>query len=181
MDESSGIPRSALDFQGYGELKARASARDSKATREVAQQFEAMFIQMMLKSMRSAVPKNEMTQSKTMETFEGMYDREIAVALSRKGGLGLADMMEKHLNSMERSSKNILEERFALQKAFELEKKQKSLDLVKDVSGKTYPLKTKVENLPVYELRNKSFPIGNLGSTKLITTPETEYKKDENK
>ncbi len=177
MEETSGIPRSALDFQGYGELKARAGARDSKATKEVAQQFEAMFIQMMLKSMRSAVPKNEMMQSKTMETFEGMYDREIAVALSRKGGLGLADMMEKHLNSLERSSKDILDDRFALQKAFELEKKQKSLDLVKDISENGYPVGPKSQKLPVYELRDKSFPIGNLGSKEILTRKENENKK----
>ena len=97
MDESSGVPRSSLDFQGLGELRARAQGREEAATRQTAQQFEAMFIQMMLKSMRDAVPKSELMKSKAMDTFEAMYDREIAVALAKKGGLGLADMMMKHL------------------------------------------------------------------------------------
>ena len=44
MENTTGIPKSALDFKGYGELKARAGAKDAKATKEVAQQFEAMFI-----------------------------------------------------------------------------------------------------------------------------------------
>ena len=136
---------------------------------------------MMLKSMRAAVPKNEMMQSKTMETFEGMYDREIAVALSRKGGLGLADMMEKHLNSLERSSKNVLDERFTLQKAFELEKKQKSLDLVRDISKKGYPIGPKTQKFQTYELGNKSFPLGNLGSKEPLNRKENGYENSEEK
>ena len=85
MEFSSNIPKSALDFKGFGELKAKAANNQKLASKEVAQQFEAMFIQMMLKSMRAAVPKDEINRSKTMETFEQMYDREIAVAMSRKG------------------------------------------------------------------------------------------------
>ena len=85
MEYLNNLPRSALDFKGYGELKAQATRNEKMATKEVAKQFEAMFVQMMLKSMRSAVPRNEENRSKTMETFEQMYDREIAVAMSRRG------------------------------------------------------------------------------------------------
>ena len=109
MEVSNNIPRSALDFKGYGELKAKASRNEKVAAKEVAKQFEAMFVQMMLRSMRAAVPKNEQTQSKTMETFEQMYDREIAVAMSRRGGLGLAEMIESHLEKINASSKTVLE------------------------------------------------------------------------
>ena len=105
MEFFNNIPRSALDFKGYGELKAQATRNEKMATKEVARQFEAMFVQMMLKSMRAAVPRNEENRSKTMETFEQMYDREIAVAMSRRGGLGLAEMIETHLDKINVSSK----------------------------------------------------------------------------
>ena len=141
MEFSKNIPRSALDFKGYGELKAQASQNKQLATKEVAQQFEAMFVQMMLKSMRAAVPKNESTSSKTMETFEQMYDREIAVAMSRRGGLGLAQMLEKHLTKINSSSKQILENRFQINKPFELEKTKKSINLKDDKNLNAYPLK----------------------------------------
>ena len=122
MEYLDNIPRSALDFKGYGELKAQATRNEKMATKEVAKQFEAMFVQMMLKSMREAVPRNEENRSKTMETFEQMYDREIAVAMSRRGGLGLAEMIETHLDKINVSSKDILERRFKLNHSYPLEK-----------------------------------------------------------
>ena len=79
--------------------------------------------------MRSAVPRNEENRSKTMETFEQMYDREIAVAMSRRGGLGLAEMIETHLDKINVSSKDILERRFKLNHSYPLEKENKLLDL----------------------------------------------------
>ncbi len=160
MDEISGVPRSSLDFQGLGELRARAQGREEAATRQTAQQFEAMFIQMMLKSMRDAVPKSDLLKSKTMDTFEAMYDREIAVALSKKGGLGLADMMMKHLSQPKISAKDYLQDRQLMQKTMQLEKEQKSFDLVRDSSQKAIPLKiNQAKPLPVDELRDRSFSI----------------------
>ena len=85
--------RSYLDFQGLGELKGRA-ARDGKAAlRETAQQFEAMFLQMMMKSMRDSIEKSELTQSEHAEMFEGMFDREVSLAMARRNSLGVADML----------------------------------------------------------------------------------------
>ena len=129
MEYLNNIPRSALDFKGYGELKAQATRNEKMATKEVAKQFEAMFVQMMLKSMRAAVTRNEENRSKTMETFEQMYDREIAVAMSRRGGLGLAEMIETHLDKINVSSKDILERRFKLNHSYPLEKENRLLEL----------------------------------------------------
>ncbi|OUU00102.1 MAG: hypothetical protein CBC01_00240 [Betaproteobacteria bacterium TMED41] len=160
MDEVSGLPRSSLDFQGLGELRARAQSREEAATRQTAQQFEAMFIQMMLKSMRDAVPKSELLKSKAMDTFEAMYDREIAVALSKKGGLGLADMMMKHLSQPKTATKDYLQDRQSMQKTMQLEKVKKSFDLIRDTSNKAIPLKTNQQKaLPVHELRDRTFSI----------------------
>ena len=50
----SSSAKSYMDFSGLGELRGKAQQGDDRALRETAQQFEALFIQMMLKSMREA-------------------------------------------------------------------------------------------------------------------------------
>lgn len=85
--------RSYLDFQGLGELKGRAARDGKSALRETAQQFEAMFLQMMMKSMRDSIEKSELTHSEHAEMFEGMFDREVSLAMARRNSLGVADML----------------------------------------------------------------------------------------
>ena len=166
MEYLNNIPRSALDFKGYGELKAQATRNEKMATKEVAKQFEAMFVQMMLKSMRAAVPRNEENRSKTMETFEQMYDREIAVAMSRRGGLGLAEMIETHLDKINVSSKDILEGRFKLNNSFPLERDKKSLELKTSETQTSIPLNgPKIENRlnfnPLTNINNRNEKLEN--------------------
>ena len=166
MEYLNNIPRSALDFKGYGELKAQATRNEKMATKEVAKQFEAMFVQMMLKSMRAAVPRNEENRSKTMETFEQMYDREIAVAMSRRGGLGLAEMIETHLDKINVSSKDILERRFKLNHSYPLEKENKSFDLRTGETQTSIPLNAhgKEKRLNFKSLTNINYHNGQIRS-----------------
>jgi len=89
-------PTSTFDFAGLGELRANA-ANDPKndgAIKKASQQFEALFLQMMLKSMRDAMPKGGLFESKATETFEQMYDQQIVMAMSERGATGLAEMIE---------------------------------------------------------------------------------------
>ena len=94
---SSPTPSSYLDFDGLGQLKGQARTDAKGAIRETAQQFEALFLQMMMKSMRESIVKSEMSDSNTMETFEGMFDKEVSVQLAKKNSMGLADMLVKNL------------------------------------------------------------------------------------
>jgi flagellar protein FlgJ len=91
--------RSYLDFAGLGELRGKAQQNDDHALRETAQQFEALFIQMMLKSMREAnnVMKSDLVESQAAETFEGMYDKEMSVQMAKRNTMGLADMLVRQL------------------------------------------------------------------------------------
>jgi Rod binding domain-containing protein len=96
--------RSYLDFRGLGELKGQA-ARDGKAAlRETAQQFEALFLQMMMKSMRDSIEKSDLVDSTHTQTYEALFDREVSLAMARRNAVGLADMLvrvqERQLNSM---------------------------------------------------------------------------------
>ena len=91
------MPRSYTDFSGLGELRGKAQKDQNSALKESAQQFEGLFIQMMLKSMREANEpmKDEENKSHALETFEGMFDKEVSLQMSKRGALGVADFMER--------------------------------------------------------------------------------------
>jgi flagellar protein FlgJ len=86
------------DIQGLSRLRAQARDNDEAALREVAGQFEALFIQMMLKSMRDANLGEGLLDSEHSRTYQSMYDRQIALDLSKRQGLGLAEMMVRQLS-----------------------------------------------------------------------------------
>jgi flagellar protein FlgJ len=94
---STGVTGSYLDFGGLGALKGQARTDAKSATRETAQQFEAMFLQMMMKTMRDATPKADLVESSAKDTFEGMFDKEVSVSMAKRNALGLADMLVKHM------------------------------------------------------------------------------------
>jgi Rod binding domain-containing protein len=98
-------PSSYHDFSGLIGLKGRArqvgpGAQDDTALRAAAQQFEAMFLQEMMRSMRQATIKSDLLESNALDTFEGMFDKEVAMQMAKRGGMGMADMlvqqMKKH-------------------------------------------------------------------------------------
>jgi peptidoglycan hydrolase FlgJ len=88
------------DISGLGKLKRAAGADDPKAIRTVAEQFEAMFTRMMLKSMRDAVGPDPMFGSNQEQMYQGMADDQLSVQLAKGKGLGLADMLVKQLQKM---------------------------------------------------------------------------------
>ena len=89
--------KSYMDFSGLGELRGKAQQNQDKALKESAQQFEGLFIQMMMKSMReaNAPMKDEDNQSQAMETFEGMFDKEVSLQMSKRGAMGVGAFMER--------------------------------------------------------------------------------------
>ena len=86
------------DIQGLSRLRGQARTNSDQALREVAGQFEALFIQMMLKSMRDANLAEGMLDSQHSRTYQSMYDKQIAIELSKQQRLGLADMMVRQLS-----------------------------------------------------------------------------------
>ncbi|MBB5500695.1 flagellar assembly peptidoglycan hydrolase FlgJ [Paraburkholderia sp. MM5384-R2] len=88
--------RFALDVQGFGALSAQAKASPQAGMKMAAQQFDAVFTQMMLKSMRDATPQDGPFDSHDTATFTSMMDQQMAQQLSKKG-IGVADAMLKQL------------------------------------------------------------------------------------
>ena len=85
---------------GYlGSLRAEAASAPNKAINEVASQFEALFVQQMMKSMRDAVPKSDLMNSDHLDTYQAMADQQMAVNLSQQGGIGLARMLVEQMQT----------------------------------------------------------------------------------
>jgi flagellar protein FlgJ len=93
--------RNVNDLGGLDSLRQAAHKGDEGALREAAQQFESIFIQMMLKSMRKAedvfADEENPFNSKQVKFYREMYDQQLAVDLSSSGSLGLADIIVKQL------------------------------------------------------------------------------------
>ena len=54
IDSDAGLVQSYADFAGLARLRGQAHGNEVDATRATAQQFEAMFIQQIMKTMREA-------------------------------------------------------------------------------------------------------------------------------
>lgn len=86
------------DLSGFNALRQQAQVDSKAALPVVAKQFESIFTQMVLKSMRDASPGDPLFQSQAGDAWQGMFDQQLSVSLSSKGhGLGIADMLIRQL------------------------------------------------------------------------------------
>ncbi|MDN7656435.1 flagellar assembly peptidoglycan hydrolase FlgJ [Burkholderia multivorans] len=88
--------RFALDVQGFDALRAQAKQSPQGGVKAVAGQFDAMFTQMMLKSMRDATPEGGLFDSHTSKMYTSMLDQQLAQQMSSRG-IGVADALMKQL------------------------------------------------------------------------------------
>jgi flagellar protein FlgJ len=86
----------ALDVGSVEALKREARADPQKALRAAASQFEALMMQMMLKSMREAADASGSSDSQDTKMYRSMLDQQLGVALAKRG-IGLADIMVRQL------------------------------------------------------------------------------------
>ena len=87
----------ALDPRGLEKLRTEAGASPEKAIRGASKQFETLFVNMLLKSMRDATPQDGMMDSEQTRMYTGMLDQQLAQAIGSRG-IGLADVMSKQLS-----------------------------------------------------------------------------------
>lgn len=89
------------DFAALSELRAKASQDANNALPEVAQQFEGIFLQSMLKSMRMGehfLDESSPFRGRDSETFQDMLDAQYASNIAQGRGIGLAAMLAKQLS-----------------------------------------------------------------------------------
>ncbi len=88
------------DFQGLAALKNDAKQQAPAALKEAARQFESLFTQMLLKSMREAnksFGEDSMFGSDQADMYQDMFDDQMALQMSKGKGLGLAEMLVRQL------------------------------------------------------------------------------------
>ncbi len=90
---------SALDVSALDRLKRSAVAgapNSPEKTKAAAQQFEAMFIGMVMKSMREATPTEGLLGSEQGKMMTGMLDQQLSQTLAARG-VGLADVLARQM------------------------------------------------------------------------------------
>ena len=93
----------ALDVQGLDRLKHSAARDPQKQLRSAAEQFEALFLHRMIKSMRDATPRSELTDSSQMRFYQSLFDQQMSQHMAGRG-LGLADQLVAQLSGKGASS-----------------------------------------------------------------------------
>ena len=90
------------DFTQFSTLRAGAERNDPEVLREVAGQFEALFIETMLKNMREASLGDPLFgDSSQHEMYESMLDQQLALEMASGKGIGLAEMLVRQLGGEE--------------------------------------------------------------------------------
>ncbi|MFC3121863.1 flagellar assembly peptidoglycan hydrolase FlgJ [Agaribacter flavus] len=96
------MSRSVHDLNGLDSLRAAAQKGDKGALEEAAKQFEAIFVQMLLKSMRKGqealADADSPFNSEQVKFYRDMHDQQLATDLSTKGSLGLADLIVQQMS-----------------------------------------------------------------------------------
>ena len=88
----------AIDSRSLGNLKMSVKDNSPESIKAAAKQFEALFMNMMLKSMRQAGGQNGPFDNEQTRTFTSMLDQQLTHNMSNRG-IGLADMLVKQLTN----------------------------------------------------------------------------------
>jgi peptidoglycan hydrolase FlgJ len=94
------LPSGAAQVQASGARIADPSHVDKKSKLfEQCEEFEAIFVKMMLKEMRSTVDKSDSLISGgwAEDIYSDMLDDEYSKSMAKKAGFGLADQLYKQL------------------------------------------------------------------------------------
>jgi flagellar protein FlgJ len=86
----------ALDAKGLGELRQSARQNSPESIRAAAKQFEALFMNMVMKSMREATPQDGMFDNQQTKMYTSMLDQQLSQTLANRG-VGLADVLVRQL------------------------------------------------------------------------------------
>jgi len=87
----------AADARSLEDLKRAAREDPRQAAKKVATQFEALYMQMVLKSMREATPRSGLLDSQEQDMYRGMLDQQVAQQIASKG-TGLSDVIARQLS-----------------------------------------------------------------------------------
>jgi flagellar rod assembly protein/muramidase FlgJ len=88
------------DLSSLQQLRSQAKKDEAGAIKQAAQQFESVFMGMLMQGMRKAnasIGEDNPLNSNATEFFRDMQDQQLAAELGKTGALGLADLMVQQL------------------------------------------------------------------------------------
>ncbi len=86
------------DVNALSDLKTKAREDQASALRPVAEQFEALFVQQILKESRKVSFDDNWLDGNQGDFYKDWYDKQLALNLSAKGTLGFADTLVEQLS-----------------------------------------------------------------------------------
>jgi flagellar protein FlgJ len=87
--------QSASQNQALERLRADAAPSDRQGMKKAAEDFESLFLNIVLKAMRDTVPKSALIDGgNAEEIYKGMLDEEYAKMMAQQRHTGLADNIE---------------------------------------------------------------------------------------
>lgn len=97
MSDNLSSVGAAFDARSLEAIKRVAREDPQSGLKAAAKQMEGLFVQMMLKSMRQAMPKGGLFDSQQSEMFTSMLDQQVAQSVASQGKMGFAESMLKSL------------------------------------------------------------------------------------
>lgn len=87
----------AIDANNLSDLRVAAKQNSPEALKATAKQFEALFVNMMMKSMRDATPQDGIMDSDQSKMFTSMLDEQMSQKIANRG-IGLADSLVRQMS-----------------------------------------------------------------------------------
>src|SRR5574343_2041544 len=87
----------ALDPRSLEDIKRLSKDNSPQAIKAAAKQFEGLFLQQVMKTMREASPQGGLMDSEQTKTYQSLLDQQMTASIAQGKGVGLADQLAKQL------------------------------------------------------------------------------------
>jgi flagellar protein FlgJ len=94
------------DLNSLDAVRRNADGQSPETLKFVAKQFEALFLQMMLKSARDASMEDGLFDDEQSEFYQDLHDKQLAIEMAQGRGLGIAEMLVQQLRSQQPAGDN---------------------------------------------------------------------------
>ncbi len=142
------------DMQALNKLKYASDKNSPETLRLVAEQFEAIFLQMMLKSAHGEGNDDDLFNDQQTEFYQDWHDKQLAISLATGKGIGIADMLIKQLQMSGASEQKTesTEQSFAVD------------DVIRQAPAAVVPISTQKISAPAVSLPVVSLPMASLNT-----------------
>jgi flagellar protein FlgJ len=98
MTAATGLASLFSDSHSLSRLKAGADASSAEAVQEVGKQFEALYVRILLQSMRSAGLGDGLFDSGEAGLYRDLFDQQVALTVAKQGQMGIGDLVARSLS-----------------------------------------------------------------------------------